>query len=364
LVFTYLLALVPVPLLLAYLFHAPPVAVFLTAVLAIIPLAEWIRRATEQIAIIAGPAIGGLLNVTFGNMAEFILALFILARGEAGVVKAQITGSIIGNSLLGLGLAIVIGSWGRAHQKFSRERAGLASSLLLLSVIALLVPALFDYTERGIFSSPNVLDLDNRLSLGVSIVLILVYLANLSYSLFTHRDVFALEEESETASWSLWRAVAVLIGATILISFESELISGALESTATQLGLSPFFLGVTILAVVGNAAEYVSAVYFARQDKMGLVMSITVGSSIQVALLIAPLLVIVSQVFRHPMDLVFTNPLELIAVGGCAFAVNAIAQDGETNWFEGLLLLAVYVLLAMAFLYATPHEKPHALAAI
>jgi Ca2+:H+ antiporter len=344
------LSLVPISLALGYVFHASPLWVFATSVLAIVPLAEWIRRATDQMARLAGPTIGGLLNVTFGNVAELIIALFVLRAGHTEVVKAQITGSIVGNSLLGLGLGIVAGSWGRDKQSFSRAHAGLLSSLLMLSVIALLLPALFDLTEKNA-DIPGRHLLDERLSLGVSVVLILVYVANLGYTLLTHRDVFALEEDQTAPAWSRGKALGVLVGATAVIALESELVSGALEGTAGRLGLSTFFLGIIVLAVVGNAAEYISAVYFARQDRMGLVVTITVGSTIQVALLTAPLLVLISWAIGHPMNLVFANPLELIAIAGAAFAVNSIAQDGETTWFEGVLLLAVYALLGLAFFY-------------
>ncbi len=351
-IFTWLLLLVPLSLGLHYLTGAGPVWIFLSAILAIVPLAEWIRRATENLAARVGPAMGGLLNVTFGNMPEFILALFVLAAGEQSVVKGQITGSIIGNSLLGLGLAISVGSYGRASQTFKRERAGLLSSLLILAMIGLLVPALFDYTERGIYASPEASQLDEKLSLGVAVVLILVYLANLLYTLVTHRDVFEFrrsDQDQHETPWPVGQSIAVLVLGTVFTAWQAELISGALEQTSTQLGISRFFLGVVVLAIVGNAAEYVAAIYFARKDRMGLVMSITVGSSIQVALLVAPLLVIVSHFMGHPMNLVFDNPLELIAIAGVSFAVNAIAVDGETTWFEGVLLLAVYLVLAMAF---------------
>jgi Ca2+:H+ antiporter len=354
---TLLLLLVPLSLVLEYVVHAPALWVFVAAVVAVVPLAEWIRRATEQMARLAGPAIGGLLNVTFGNMAELIIALFVLADGHADVVKGQITGALIGNGLLGLGLAAVVGGWGRERQTFGRAHAGLLSSLLVLSVIALLVPALFDYTERGVYGVRDPRAADEKLSVGVSVVLILVYLANLAHTLVTHRDVYALPEEPHepgAAGWPLWRALAVLLGATALVAVEAELISGGLEATGERLGLSPFFLGVVVLAVVGNIAEYISAVYFARKDQMGLALTITVGSTIQIALLTAPLLVLLSHALGHPMNLVFGSPLELIAIAGVAFAVNAIAHDGETTWFEGLLLLAVYAILALAFYYVVP----------
>ena len=355
-IWNILLAFIPLSLALNYGFHAGPTWVFLTAIVGIVPLAEWIRRATEQMARIAGPAIGGLLNVTFGNVAELILALFVLAAGQASVVKGQITGSIIGNSLLGLGLAIVVGSWNREKQSFKRERAGNLSSLLILATIGLLLPALFSYTEHKLTSAPDAHRLDEHLSLGVSIVLIMVYIANLIYTLVTHRDVFALpdDNEEEGEKWSTAKALGVLVGGTVLVAVQAEMVSGALEATAQGLGLSAFFLGVIVLAVIGNAAEYVSAIYFARQDQLGLVFTITVGSSIQVALFVAPLLVIISHFTAHPMNLVFSNPLELIAIAGVAFGVNSIAQDGETTWFEGVLLLALYLILGLAFFYVTP----------
>jgi Ca2+:H+ antiporter len=349
-----MLALVPVSLLLKYVLPVAPVWVFITAVLAIAPLADWVRRATEQLARRAGPAVGGLLNVTFGNMPELVLALFVLAAGQADVVKGQITGSIIGNSLLGLGLAVVVGTWGCARATFPRENAGLLSSLLILVVIALLVPAMFDYTERGLYHDPDPNQLDEYLSVGVSVVLILVYAANMIYTFWTHRDVFAEAKEHEPASWSLGWSLSVLGLATVGTAVESELVSGALEGTAGSLGLTPFFLGVVVLAVVGNAAEYVAAVAFARGGSLGLSLAITVGSTIQVALLVAPLLVLLSYPLAHPMNLVFANPLELIAIAAVAFVVNAIAHDGQATWFEGVLLLAVYVILALAFYFVKP----------
>jgi Ca2+:H+ antiporter len=352
----WLLLFVPISLALEYVVHAPAPWIFAAAVVGIIPLAEWIRRATEQLAATAGSAIGGLLNVSFGNAAELIIALFVLYEGHTHVVKAQITGAIIGNSLLGLGLAIVAGTWGTglASLKFSREKAGQLGSMLMLAMIALLIPALFDMTERSRVSAEDTAMLDERLSLAVSVVLIAVYVANLVYTLVTHRDTFASAKEDEHAGeahWSAKKSIGVLVAATAVTALQAELVSSSLEATASGLGLTPFFLGITVLAVVGNAAEYISAVYFARQNRMGLVMSITVGSTIQIALLVAPLLVIVSYAIGKPMDLVFGNPIELMAIAGVAFTVNAIAHDGETTWFEGVMLLAVYVLLGIAFFF-------------
>jgi Ca2+:H+ antiporter len=194
------------------------------------------------------------------------------------------------------------------------------------------------------------------LSLGVAGVLIVAYGANLLYTLVTHRDVFAVHDdaddgESTTSPWPVWVALGVLAAATLVIALEAELVSGALEATSRKLGLTEFFLGVMVLPLIGNAAEYFAAIYFARRDRMNLVMTIAVGSSIQIALFTAPVLVLVSWLLGTPMNLVFSNPLELIAVAGVAFAVNAIAQDGETNWFEGVLLLSVYAVLGLAFFF-------------
>ena len=346
--FTWLLLLVPISVALAAVTTPTSLWTFAVATAAVVPLAESIRRATEHLARRAGPAIGGLLNVSFGNTAELVLALFVLASGKPDVVKAQLTGSIIGNSLLGLGLAIVVGSFGRDKQTFKRARAGQLSSLLVLSMIALLLPAVFDYVVSTDASRRG---LDERLSLGVSVVLISVYAANLAYTLVTHRDVFAFAHHGvdEPAGWPLWQALAVLAGGTVATAVEAHFISGALTSAASAVGVSEFFLGVILLALVGNAAEYVSAVYFARQDRMGLAISIAVGSTIQIALLVAPLLVLVSAFGGKPMNLVFSSPLELIAIATVAFAVNAVTQDGETTWFEGVLLLSIYVLLGLAF---------------
>ncbi len=349
-----LLLLIPISLGLRYWWHAPAVWVFVAAIGAIIPLSEYIRKATEQVANVAGGAVGGLLNVTFGNAAELIIAIFVLLKGAVDVVKAQITGSIIGNSLLGLGMAIVAGSVGREKQTFKKERASLLSSMLILCLIALILPAFFDYTERVTLGATVAAVRDEHFSLCVAGVLICIYLANLVYTLVTHRDIFAIGhggEPDDQPTWKLPVSIGVLLACTALISVEAELVSDALEATARGLGLSEIFLGIIVLAVVGNAAEYTSAVYFARRDRMGLVVTITVGSTIQVALLTAPLLVFVSHALGRPMNLVFSNPLEMASIAAVAFVVNAIAQDGETTWFEGVLLIGVYVLLALAFFF-------------
>ncbi|MEP7173672.1 MAG: calcium/proton exchanger, partial [Aestuariivirga sp.] len=336
-----LLLFIPISVILKYLASASPFWIFVTAAAAITVLAEWIRRATEQLAERVGPASGGLLTVTFGSIAEFVLALFVLASGEVTVVQAQITGSIIGTSLFGLGLAIVVGGVTRERQTFGMEKAGLLSTLLLLVVIALLLPAVFDYAGRAGTHAYDLGIADEDLSLGASVVLIMLYFANLAYTLITHRDVFAAGEVRDKASWSLWTCLLIIIGATGIIALEAEMVSAELTETAKITHLPPLFLGVIVLGLLGTVADLFAASWFAHEDKMGLVLSICIGSAIQVGLVVAPLLVIISWLMGHPMNLVFSDPLHLFAIAATAFIVNAIARDGETTWFEGVLLLGV-----------------------
>jgi Ca2+:H+ antiporter len=347
-----LLVVVPLAPGLQYLTKSSALWIFLTGAVAVGVLADWVRRATEQVAERAGPSIGGLLNVSLGSVAEFILALFVLTGDNAEIVRAQITGSILGTCLLGLGLAAVVGGIRNGTQQFNRERAGLLSTMLILVVIALLLPAVFDHTEQAVSDARHRGITDEQLSLSVSVVLLGLYGANLAYTLATRRDAFAPDEpRGQEEQWPLWVSIGVLVLAIAAIALEAELVSDALESTATTLGLSPVFVGVMILALVGTVSDLFAATWFAHQGKMGLVLSICVGSAIQIALVVAPLLVLVSWAIGHPMTLVFTSPLSLFAIVGAAFTVNAVARDGETTWFEGVLLIGVYVLFGLAFFY-------------
>jgi Ca2+:H+ antiporter len=346
-----LLLFVPLSVALRFLAAVPPSAVFLTSVVAIAVLADWLRRATGELAERAGSAIGGLVNVSFGNMAELVLALFLLSRAQTRVVQAQITGSIIGTTLLFLGIAALVGGVGRARQTFNQASAGLLSTLLLLVVIALLLPAVFDLTERRAAPNADIALLDERLSLGVSLVLLLLYAANLVYTLATHRDVFAGEVPRGKTEWSLFRALSVMLAGTVLIAIEAELAAAALAPAARQLGLTPVFMGVVVLALVGTASDLFAAVAFARRDKMDVVFGMCIGSAIQIALVVAPVLVLASWIIGHPMNLVFASPLNLFAIAAAAFTVRLIAADGETTWFEGLLLIGVYVLFALAYYF-------------
>jgi Ca2+:H+ antiporter len=347
-----LLALVPIAPLLEYLLGASALSVFAAGIAGIAVLAEWIRFSSEQLALHLGPAVGSLVTVSLGSLAELLLALFVLASGQAEVVHAQITGSIMATSLLGLGLAILVGGITRERQEFRRERAGLLSSLLILVVIALLLPALFDYTARSVIQSHNVALSDEELSFAVSVVLLPLYGANLLYTLVTHHNVFARdEEETDLARWPVWAALLVLAGCTAAAALESELVSGALGDAAEALQITPLFLGVIVLALVGTIADVFAAVWFAQKDRMGMVLGICIGSSIQIALVVAPLLVILSWLVGHPMTLVFHNPIDLFAIAGTTLIVNSIAGDGETTWFEGVLLIGVYLVFGLAFFF-------------
>jgi Ca2+:H+ antiporter len=348
-----LLAIVPLSLGLRY-FAASPFWIFVASAGGVAVLAEWMRRATEQVAQHAGPAIGGLLMVSFGSVAELLLALFVLASGEAAVVQAQIAGSIIGTSLFGLGLAILVGGITRQRQKFNAGKASLLSTLLILVVVAMLLPAVFDYTGRLEGYAHDLRITDEELSQSVSVVLLLLYCGNIGYTLITHRDTFADEESHGAPSWGLWSSLAVMIGATAIIALEAEMVSGALMRAAASLGLSPVFLGVIVLALVGTSADLFAASWFAYRDKIGLALNICVGSAIQMALVVAPLLVLLSAAIGRPMNLVFHNPLYLFAIASTAFVVNAVARDGETTWFEGLLLVGVYVLFGLSFFFTGP----------
>jgi Ca2+:H+ antiporter len=349
-----LLAFLPVAAGLEYFVHSNPVWVFVTGAIAVAALADWVRRATEQIAARSGPAIGGLVTISFGNIAELFLAFFVLTSSDAEVVRAQIVGSLLGTSLFGLGLAAFAGGLKFGRQKFDHAGAGMQSSLLILVMIALLLPAMFDLAAQ-VQGHHHASPLSSEeLSLAISVVLLLLYAGGLVYTLVTRREVFSSEEEEEPfdgTRWSLAQSLAVLIGATAAIAFGAELVAGALQATAQGLGVPILFLGVVPLALIGTSSDLLAAVVFARQNRMRLVMSISLDSALQVALVVAPVLVLASWAIDRPMTLVFSNPLDLFAIAATVFVVNAISRDGETNWFEGLLLIGVYALLAFAYFF-------------
>ena len=339
--------------------HASPVLIFSAAALAVIPTAAVMGEATEAIASRTGPGIGGLLNVTFGNAPELIIAFFALLEGLQEVVKASIVGSIIGNILLVLGAAMLVGGWNRDKQEFSRTAATAQSAMLLLALAALILPAAFQLIHGG--GLPGVgeervnfgSDLE-KLSFGVSIVLLLSYVGGLIFSLKTHRRVFNPFEEGgeEEHHWSTRTAVIALAVSAVLVGLMSEILVGSISEASEDIGLSEFFVGVFIVAIVGNAAEHWVAVLVAAKDKMDLAVNIAIGSSAQIALFVAPVLVLASFVVGpEPMALVF-NGYELGALLFAVLIANFLTQDGESNWFEGVQLLALYAVFGLVFYFA------------
>ncbi len=332
--------------------------VFASSALGIIPTAALMGRATEELAARSGPGIGGLLNVTFGNAPELIIALFALGEGLQEVVKASIVGSIIGNILLVLGAAMFFGGLRREKQTFSRTGASIQTTMLLLAGAALVMPAIFELVEGKGLPGPGVETVNygptvEHLSLAVAIVLIATYVAGLYFSLKTHRDIFNPEYEDEgTWGWSTRKSVLALAGAGVLVGLMSEVLVGSIEEASHAVGLSEFFIGVIVVAIVGNAAEHWVAVLVAMKDKMDLSVNIAIGSSAQVALFVAPILVLASFFLGpHPLALVF-NGFELGAILFAILIANYVTQDGESTWFEGVQLLAVYAIFGLAFYYA------------
>jgi Ca2+:H+ antiporter len=348
----WLLIFIPVTLGLEHFAHASDAVLFSTAALGIVPLAAMMGQATENLATKVGPTIGGLLNATFGNATELIIAFFALRAGKIEVVKASITGSMIGNMLLVLGLALFLGGLKFKKQVFSKETAGALSSLLLIVMIAFVIPALFDFTERadGI-SSAEAQAVDIRFSLAASVVLIGLYVCNMIFSLVTHKDLLsASDEQHDQPSWSVNRSLLTLLGSTVIVALMSEVLVGSLEGFSKGIGLSEVFAGLIIIPIIGNAAEH-SASVFARKNKLDLSISIALGATIQIALLVAPILVILSFFLGQPMDLVIHRPLELAGLIGATLITASVCRDGETNWLEGAMLLGVYLLIAVAFYF-------------
>lgn len=330
--------------------------VFALSALAIVPLAIWLSTATEELAVVTGPTIGGLINAVFGNATELIIALVALKAGLIGIVKASITGSLLANLLLVLGLSMFFGGLRYKEQEFNRKVAGINGSTMALAVTAIVLPAMVINTSNIV--EPVAI---KQLSLTVAAVMILVYGLTLLFSLKTHSYLYDVgvsdfegshgeSEHGESEKPNLWLWIGVLLAATVGVAIESEIFVGAVEETARSLGLTDLFTGVILLPLVGGAAEYVTAVRMAVKNNMDLAVSIAMGSSLLVALLVAPLLVIVGQLIGQPMDLNF-GPFEAIAVVIAVAVVNLISQDGKSNWLEGVLLLSTFVILGASFFF-------------
>jgi Ca2+:H+ antiporter len=339
--------------------QAPATIIFAASALGVIPTAALMGKATDQLAARSGPGIGGFLNVTFGNAPELIIALFALNEGLQEVVKASLIGSILGNILLVMGAAMFIGGLKYKTQTFDRTAANTQAGMLLLAVVALVLPAVFQLVEGGGLPAPTAeskqfsSDLET-MSIAVAVVLLLTYLAGLLFSLRTHADLFNPHtegEEHDSEPWSVRRAVIMLAIAGVAVALMSEILVGSISEASADIGLSPFFVGVIVVAIVGNAAEHWVAIYFAAHNRMHLSVNISIGSSAQIALFVAPVLVLLSFVIGDfPMALVF-NGFELAAVLLAVMIAIHVANDGESNWFEGVQLLAVYLVLAIVFFF-------------
>jgi Ca2+:H+ antiporter len=340
---TYLLLLSIVLAFLAVFGRWGAVYVFIFSAVGVIPLAGFIGDATEALAVHTGPKIGGLINATLGNMAELIITLVAINAGLIELVKASITGSIIGNLLLVLGFSMVMGGSKNGIQKFDKRQATNHATLLTLAILALVIPSLFSHSI-GAEGSVKI----ETLSLGVAGVMVVLYVLGIIYSLRVYHSPLAQPVEKEHAKWSIGASIAVLLAATIGIALLSEMLVGAVEDVVKVWGLSEFFLGIILIPIIGNAAEHLVAVQVAIRDQMELSFEIAVSSSLQIALFVAPFLVFISLAMGHPLSLVF-NLFELIALIAAVLIAVLVSSDGESNWLEGAALLAVFSILSIAF---------------
>jgi Ca2+:H+ antiporter len=339
-----LLVFVPATLVLSWL-GAESTILFVSSILAILPLAAKMGEATEDLAKIFGGHIGGLLNATFGNMAELIIALIAINRGLLDLVKASLAGSIIGNLLFVLGLSLFFGGLKFKEQKFSTHLAGMNSTMLLIAFMSIMIPSLFHFVPAEHRGNDEVL-----LSISVSVLLISIYLLSMVFSLKTHEYLFRSKSTNGKPHWSRNQAIVILGISTAFLALVSEVFVGQIEHVALNFGMTELFIGAIIVALVGNAAEHIAAIFFALKNDLDLSVNVTVGSSLQIALFVAPLAVLAGVMMGQPMDLVFT-PFEVIAVFASVLIVNEISTDGRCNWFEGAQLVIMYLIIAVLFYF-------------
>ena len=330
------------------LLHWPAMIIFLSAALGVVPMAGLMGRATEELAIYTGPKVGGLLNATLGNAAELIITIVAIREGLLTLVLASITGSILGNILLILGFSMLLGGLKHGRQKFDRTQAGVNATMLILALIALAIPSFFNFRIADVNESGV-----EYLSLGVAVVMIIVYGLSILFSFTaTSTQDELVEAHDHQPTWSKRLSIGVLIGATLAIVVLSEILVGAVEPVIEEFGISEFFLGIILIPLVGNVAEHVVAVQVAMKNKMELSLSISLGSSLQIALFVTPILVFVSLLIdsSNPLQLTF-DQFEIAAMFGASLIAALIALDGESNWLEGVQLLSVYVIIALAFFF-------------
>jgi Ca2+:H+ antiporter len=339
----WFLVLVPIAIVLEVA-AGPDLAIFLTSAGAIVPLAGLIGRSTEQLALHVGPRLGGLINATFGNVTELILSVFLLLEGRIAIVKASLTGSILGNLLLVLGLSFFLGGLKHEEQEYNARSASVHATSLVLAVTGLLMPALFAHGGNHSLIQREVV------SGTVAAVLIALYLAALAFTLITHEHLFHTPQADEEPSWTRGRAIGALLAATGLVALMSEFLVGSLDTAIASLGLSEVFVGLIVIPIIGNAAEHSSAVMFALRNKVDVTLEIAIGSSTQIALFVAPALVFISLLVGHPMDFVFST-FEVAAVAVSTFLVFMISVDGRSNWLEGAQLMGAYGIMAISFYF-------------
>ena len=339
----WLLVLVPVSAILQ-LAGGNELLIFLTSAGAILPLAGLIGRSTDQLALHTGPRIGGLVNATFGNVTELVIAFFLILDDQVDIVKASLTGSIIGNLLLVLGLSFLLGGLKHEEQTYNARAASIHATSLVLAVTGLLMPALFALGGRESFAQREVV------SGTVAAVLMILYAAALLFTLVTHEHLFRTPSPEERPEWSRRKAVGVLLVATAFVALEAEFLVSSLEPALEDLGLSEFFVGLIVIPIIGNAAEHSSAIMFALRDKVDVTLEIAIGSSTQIALFVAPALVFISLFVGHPMDFVFST-FEVAAVALSTVLVFMISSDGRSNWLEGAQLTGAYAIMAISFFF-------------
>ncbi|HEY5562396.1 MAG TPA: calcium/proton exchanger [Clostridiaceae bacterium] len=340
--FYYLLIFLPISFILSFT-NVSPLIKFVTIALAIIPLAGLMGEATEELSNFFGSKVGGLLNATFGNATELILAYFALREGLLEVVKASIAGSIIGNILLVLGLSMFVGGIKYKTQKFSIHSINMSLGMLTVAIIAVIIPAVF--TNNIGVTDTNPIKYEN-LSVFIAIILFIIYLCNLYFSFHSHKDILGSEHSAVNGKWSLNKSIAILSVATLFVAIESNLLVKCIEPMTKELNLSKLFVGLIIIPIIGNAAEHSTAVVAAFRNKLDISVEIAIGSSLQIILFVTPVLIILSLLYT-PMALIF-NKYELTALILAAVIANKVAYDGESNYLEGLQLISVYLILAMA----------------
>ena len=338
----YMLVFIPISFV-AKFFNVSDSIMFILACLSIVPLAGLIGEGTEEISFYSGPKIGGFLNGTFGNATELIISFFALKEGLFDVVKSSIAGAVIGNILLVIGASMLAGGLKYKTQKFNQKVSEVSSTMLLFAVLGLCIPALFTHTV-----DPKLLNTRYEgLSIFVAVVMIIIYGFSLFFSFSTHKHIYTNDEQEGNPKWSLKKAILILVVSTVLIAIESEFLVNGIEPITERLGWSQFFVGIILLPIVGNAAEHTTAIVMARKDKMDVSLEIAIGSSLQIILFVAPVLIFLSLFFK-PMSIVF-NPFELIALIASVIIANRVSHDGECNWLEGVQLLAVYLIIAASF---------------